>query len=146
MGYIEQNLVAGETVAYRTRLHWIMFLWPAVFLILAIIGFVGRQNYSALALFIGLIWGLNSYINFTSSEFGVTNRRVLIKVGFIRRHSLELLLPKVEGIAVDQGILGRILGYGTIIVTGTGGTKEPFRNIAAPMEFRKMVQQQTSSS
>jgi uncharacterized membrane protein YdbT with pleckstrin-like domain len=123
-----------------------MFLWPAVFLILAIIGFVGRQNYSALALFIGLIWGLNSYINFTSSEFGVTNRRVLIKVGFIRRHSLELLLPKVEGIAVDQGILGRILGYGTIIVTGTGGTKEPFRNIAAPMEFRKMVQQQTSSS
>jgi uncharacterized membrane protein YdbT with pleckstrin-like domain len=146
MGYIEQNLVAGETVAYRTRLHWIMFLWPAVFLILAIIGFVGRQNYSALALLIGLIWGLNSYINFTSSEFGVTNRRVLIKVGFIRRHSLELLLPKVEGIAVDQGILGRILGYGTIIVTGTGGTKEPFRNIAAPMEFRKMVQQQTSSS
>jgi uncharacterized membrane protein YdbT with pleckstrin-like domain len=123
-----------------------MFLWPAVFLILAIIGFVGRQNYSALALLIGLIWGLNSYINFTSSEFGVTNRRVLIKVGFIRRHSLELLLPKVEGIAVDQGILGRILGYGTIIVTGTGGTKEPFRNIAAPMEFRKMVQQQTSSS
>jgi uncharacterized membrane protein YdbT with pleckstrin-like domain len=76
----------------------------------------------------------------------VTNRRVLIKVGFIRRHSLELLLPKVEGIAVDQGILGRILGYGTIIVTGTGGTKEPFRNIIAPMEFRKMVQQQTSSS
>src|SRR5712692_11446128 len=98
MGYIEQNLVASETVAYRTRLHWIMFLWPAVFLILAIIGFVGRQNYSALALLIGLIWGLNSYINFTSSEFGVTNRRVLIKVGFIRRHSLELLLPKVEGI------------------------------------------------
>jgi uncharacterized membrane protein YdbT with pleckstrin-like domain len=143
MGYIEQNLVAGETVAYRTRLHWIMFLWPAVFLILAIIGFVGRQSYSALALLIGLIWGLNSYINFTSSEFGVTNRRVLIKVGFIRRHSLELLLPKVEGIAVDQGILGRILGYGTIIVTGTGGTKEPFRNITAPMEFRKMVQQQT---
>ena len=91
----------------------------------------------------GLAWGLSSYINFTSSEFGVTNRRVLIKVGFIRRRSLELLLSKVEGIGVDQGIPGRIFGYGTIIVTGTGGTKEPFRNITAPMEFRKTVQEQT---
>ena len=146
MGYIEQNLIAGETVAYRTQLHWIIFLWPAVFLIFAVIGFVGRQGYGAGALLVGLVWGLYSYIRFSSSEFGVTNRRVLIKVGFIRRHSLELLLSKVEGIGVDQGILGRVLGYGTINVTGTGGTKEPFRNIAAPLEFRRMVQQHAASS
>ena len=144
MGYIEQNLVAGETVVYRARLHWIIFLWPIILLLIALFSFMSRNGAGGFFLIVGLIWGVSSYINSTSSEFGVTNRRVLIKVGFIRRHSLELLLPKVEGIAVDQGILGRILGYGTIIVTGTGGTKEPFRNIAAPMEFRKMVQQQTS--
>ncbi len=73
----------------------------------------------------------------------MTTRRVLIKVGVLRRRSLELLLSKVESIGVDQGIVGRLLGYGTIIVTGTGGTKEPFRMIAAPLEFRRMVQQQT---
>jgi uncharacterized membrane protein YdbT with pleckstrin-like domain len=92
---------------------------------------------------LGFATGLSSYINYTSSEFGVTNRRVLIKVGFVRRRSLELFLQKLEGIGVDQGILGRIFGYGTITVTGTGGTKEVFRAIAAPLEFRRMVQQQT---
>ena len=58
----------------------------------------------------------------------------------IRRHSLELLLQKVEGIGVDQGIAGRVLGYGTITVSGTGGTKESFPLISDPLEFRRQVQ------
>jgi uncharacterized membrane protein YdbT with pleckstrin-like domain len=65
---------------------------------------------------------------------------VLIKIGLIRRHSLELLLQKVEGIGVDQSLAGRILGYGTITVTGTGGTRESFQRISRPMEFRRQVQ------
>lgn len=140
MSYIEQNLATGEKVVYQSRLHWIIFIWPTVLLVIALFSFLGREGGAGgLFLIVALIWGLSSYINLTSSEFGVTNRRVLIKVGFIRRHSLELLLSKVEGIGVDQGILGRIFGYGTIIVTGTGGTNEPFRNIAAPLKFRRMV-------
>jgi len=91
----------------------------------------------------GLAFG--RWLAWISSEFAVTNKRVLIKVGFIRRHSLELLLQKVEGIGVDQGILGRVFDYGTIIVTGTGGTKEPFKNIAAPLEFRKQVQSRVTA-
>lgn len=145
MGYIEQNLIADEKVVYQTRLHWIIFLWPAVFLVVALFGLLGRADYAGGALIVAVTWGIYSYVIFTSSEFGLTNRRVFIKVGFIRRRSLELLLPKLEGIGVDQGILGRIFGYGTIIVTGTGGTKEPFRNIAAPLELRRMVQQAASS-
>ncbi len=148
MGYIEQNLLAGETVVYRARLHWIIFVWPAVFLGIAVLfalaAFSGRSwGGGMIFLITGLLIVLPAYINFVSSEFGVTTRRVLIKVGLIRRRSLELLLSKVESIGVDQGIVGRIFGYGTIIVTGTGGTKEPFRTIAAPLEFRRVVQQQT---
>ena len=144
MGYIDQNLIAGETIVYRTRLHWNVFVWPTIFLLIALFSLVGSRDAGSFFLIVGALWALSSYIQFTSSEFGLTNRRVLIKVGFIRRHSLELLLSKLEGIAVDQGILGRIFGYGTIIVTGTGGTKEIFRNIAAPLEFRRMVQQVTA--
>jgi uncharacterized membrane protein YdbT with pleckstrin-like domain len=143
MGYIEQNLVAGETVVYRAKLHWVIFLWPVVFLLIALFSFMSRNGAGGFFLIVGLIWGLSSYINSTSSEFGVTNRRVLIKVGFIRRRSLELFLSKLEGIGVNQSIPGRIFGYGTIMVTGTGGTKEFFNNIAAPLQFRKMVQQQS---
>jgi uncharacterized membrane protein YdbT with pleckstrin-like domain len=149
MGYIEQSLVPGETVVYRAKLHWIIFLWPVIFLLIAILSFLGGKDSAGVGVFfltVGLIWGLNSYAKFFSSEFGLTNRRVLVKYGSFRRHSLELMLPKLESTAVDQGIPGRIFGYGTIIVGVTGVTKERFPSIAAPMEFRRMVQQQAASS
>ena len=59
--------------------------------------------------------------------------------------SLEMLLNKIEGIQVNQSIFGRLLGFGSITVTGTGGTKDPFHNIAAPFEFRKKAQEQIAS-
>ncbi|MEK7354733.1 MAG: PH domain-containing protein [Chloroflexota bacterium] len=142
MGYIEQNLITGEKIIYSTKLHWIVFLWPVIFLFLAFIGFVVSAGAGGFFLFIGVLIGLFSFASYATSEFAVTNKRVLIKVGFIRRHSLEILLTKVEGIGVDQDIPGRLLGYGTIVVTGTGGTKETFPNIMAPLEFRRRVQEQ----
>jgi len=98
--------------------------------------------WGAFHLSVAIIWGISSFISFKTSEFGITNKRVLIKAGFIRRNSLETLLTKVEAIQVNQGILGRILNYGTIIVKGTGGTSNPFHKIDAPLEFRKKVQEQ----
>ncbi|HMK14581.1 MAG TPA: PH domain-containing protein [Burkholderiales bacterium] len=80
------------------------------------------------------------WIRVKTSEFGVTNKRVIIKIGLIQRHTLELLLTQVETIGVDQGIMGRILGYGKIVVVGTGGTNEPFSRIARPLEFRRQVE------
>src|SRR5260221_134503 len=75
------------------------------------------------------------------SEFAITNRRVIIKVGFISRKTLEMNLSKIESVNVDQGIWGRMLGYGTITIIGTGGTKETFGNISGPLEFRRQFQQ-----
>jgi len=143
MGYIDQNLMNGEKVIYHTRRHWIIFFWPAVFFILAAVGVFYGLAWGGILLVFFLGTALSSFVTFASSEFGVTNKRVLIKVGFIRRHTLETLLTKVEGIGVDQDILGRILGYGTIVVSGTGGTKEVFHKIDAPLKFRKYVQEQT---
>ena len=94
----------------------------------------------SLLLVLSGLFALSRWITARTSEFAVTNKRVIIKVGLIRRHTLELLLGKVESIGVDQSILGRIVGYGSIVVIGTGGTKEPFKNIAEPLEFRKQVQ------
>jgi uncharacterized membrane protein YdbT with pleckstrin-like domain len=146
MGYIDDNLMAGEQVVYRTKLHWVIFLWPIICAVIAFILFFAggdSNNYNGwLFLWVAIIWGIFSFVSFKTSEFGVTNKRVLIKVGFIRRNSLEILLAKVEGIQVNQGILGRILNYGTIIVKGTGGTSNPFHKIVNPLEFRKKVQEQ----
>ena len=67
---------------------------------------------------------------------------MVAKLGFIERESLETLLSKIEAIGVDQGIVGRMLGYGTITITGTGGTEESFPRIADPLEFRRQIQSQ----
>jgi uncharacterized membrane protein YdbT with pleckstrin-like domain len=131
----------GYVVTYRARLHRIIYLLPVCVLIVAIVVAIIGGGWIALGVgLIGLILLVPPWIRSISSEFAVTDKRVLVKVGLVRRHSLELLLQKVEGIGVDQGILGRILGYGTITVSGTGGTREAFRMIARPLEFRRQVQ------
>jgi uncharacterized membrane protein YdbT with pleckstrin-like domain len=155
MGYIEHNLLVGEEVVYRAKKHWKVFLLPSLFLLAGLGFFISSLFYQqtvALPILgaalsgLAIIFSIGPLIEYQSSEFAVTNKRVLIKVGFIRRHSLELLLNKVEGIGVDQGILGRIFNYGTMSVIGTGGTRESFKDIARPLEFRKQVQSRVAGS
>ncbi|MEH0020997.1 MAG: PH domain-containing protein [Desulfobacter sp.] len=148
MSYIEKNLMNGENIVYRTKLHWIAFIWPVIWIFFAIIFYSSGSDVApigTLFILIAILTGIPALINFITSEFGITNKRVIVKVGFIRRNSVEVLLNKVEGIQVIQGILGRILGFGSIIVSGTGGTKDPFHKIDAPLEFRKKIQEQIST-
>jgi uncharacterized membrane protein YdbT with pleckstrin-like domain len=147
MSYVDSNLLPNEQITYRAKLHRIIYALPAVVMGVALLAALGGGGWIAGAAIgvIGLVLLLPPWIRSVSSEFAITNKRVLIKVGLIRRHSLELLLQKVEGIGVDQGVLGRILGYGTITVSGVGGTKEAFRMISNPLEFRRQVQANLAS-
>jgi uncharacterized membrane protein YdbT with pleckstrin-like domain len=150
MNYVDRNLILGETITYRSRLHWAVFLWPIVWFVVAIwLCSVGGDSApilgTLLLLLIALPMLFDAFVARRTSEFAVTNKRVLIKIGVIRRHSLETLLNKIESIGVDQGIVGRMLNYGTIIVGGTGGSKESFHRIADPMQFRRQVQQQIAA-
>ncbi len=83
---------------------------------------------------------LPAFIKRQSSDFAVTNKRVMMKSGVMTTRSVELLLNKIEAIAVDQSLLGRMFGYGNIVVTGSGGTREAFSHIQSPLEFRRAVQ------
>jgi uncharacterized membrane protein YdbT with pleckstrin-like domain len=119
--YIESNLLKDERVVYETRLHWIKFV----------------SLRGILTLFISPL------IERLSSEFAITNRRVIIKLGLVSRRTFEMNLSKIESVNVAQSLLGRMLGYGTITIIGTGGTRETFGDIAAPVEFRRQFQQTT---
>jgi uncharacterized membrane protein YdbT with pleckstrin-like domain len=149
MSYLDDHLLAGERIIYRARLHWSTFA-PAIAVVLlgAVLGIVLRIYqpaywYVGLALAgFGLLLAIGPAIRYASSEFAVTDKRVVAKLGFIERESLETLLTKVEAIGVDQGIVGRMLGYGTITITGTGGTEESFPRISDPLEFRRQIQTQ----
>jgi uncharacterized membrane protein YdbT with pleckstrin-like domain len=145
MSFIQKNLLNGENLVYRGRLHWIVFSLPILFLVMAFPFFTDGGNTSfigGLFILLSTLTGIVSLINYSTSEFGITNKRVIVKIGFIRTSSVEVLLTKVEGIQVNQGILGRILGYGSLVVSGTGGTQDPFHRISNPLEFRRKAQEQ----
>ena len=82
------------------------------------------------------------FVPLSAPEMAVTNRRVVVKTGLASRKTIEMLLNKVESIEVNETPFGRLLGYGTIVLIGTGGTPEPFHQVAHPLEFRSQVQQQ----
>jgi uncharacterized membrane protein YdbT with pleckstrin-like domain len=102
--------------------------------IMAIMGLV-LVGVAAIILFVGMA-------KRNATEMAVTNRRVLIKAGMASRRTLDLMLSRVESIGVEESVWGRMLGYGNVIVHGTGGTPETFLKIAHPQEFRRQVQQQ----
>ena len=151
MGYVDSQLLPGENVVHRSKLHWQVFLFPGFFAglcFLASIGsFVGGS--SGFGLFLLVLAGLLLLVPLLKraiSEFAVTNKRIVVKVGLLSTRTLELLHSKVETISVNQGLLGKMLGYGDIVVTGSGGTREVFKAVEAPLELRRAVQAATTSS
>jgi uncharacterized membrane protein YdbT with pleckstrin-like domain len=144
MSYVDKNLLPGEHVVYRARIHRIIFLLPGLAAVIGLALGIIAKSWVVLGvmLVLALIVAFPRYIRLVTSEFAVTNKRIVVKVGLVYRQTLELVLTKVETIGVEQSIAGRLFNYGTIVVTGTGGSREPFRDIADPLEFRRQVQSQ----
>ena len=160
MSFVDRNLISGETILYRTRLHWIvlllpaflslLFAVPAALLLNGVIHVTGTkagpldvmQWVVLCCTLIALIILGTGVMYRSSTEMAVTNKRVMMKSGFVSRKSVEIVLSKIESITVDQTLIGRIFGYGTITVRGTGGTPETFVKIGHPLELRQQVQEQ----
>jgi len=149
MSYVDNHLLRDEIVIYRTQLHWKVFITPAVFTVIVLALFMlivtkaGYKHLELLLLIPAVFFFLSAYIARKSSEFAVTNKRVIMKAGVIQTRSLEILLNKVEALAVNQTLLGKMMNYGDIIITGSGGTKELYEGIEDPLAFRKAVQEAT---
>lgn len=160
MSYIDKNLIPGEQVMYRTRLHWVVVFWHVLlavifalggaYLLSGMPGTTGLQGdpskYAriggAVLLGLALISILLSLVRRNSVEMAVTNKRVTVKVGLMSRNTQEMMLTRIESIMVHQTLMGRMMNYGTITLRGVGGTPDPFPSIAHPLEFRRQVQQQ----
>jgi uncharacterized membrane protein YdbT with pleckstrin-like domain len=161
MSYVDSNLVSGESVIYETRLHWIVMLGQLILgLLVFVVPGIALLSYAlespgiepgsvhlmqaggAVLIIVGVVIVLLGMMRRNATEMAVTNRRVVIKTGLASRRTIEMLLNKVESIEVNETAFGRMLGFGTIVVIGTGGTLEPFHKMAHPLEFRNHVQQQ----
>ena len=132
MSYIDDSLVAGETVLHRGRVSW----WSQAGLV--VLGVL------LLVVVVGLFFLVAAWIKVHSTELAITNRRVIAKFGFIKRDTVEINLEKVEALRVEQGFWGRMLNFGTILMTGTGGSIEPIPDIADPLVFRRKFMEATA--
>ena len=148
--YARSTLAPNETACCRTSLHWFIFVrfalaGVALFVFAAIPFAIAVQAVTGseigwFVLPLPALLLLPPAFAFASSEMVVTDRRVLIKAGTVRRQTSEMFISKVESIAVEQGFLGRMFDFGTVTIRGTGGSEEAFDTIAGPLKFRNWVQ------
>ena len=151
MKYVTRVLQPGESVVYTTRLHPLIFLPAVLWLGLAVLCLVGalmtdqpefRIGFLAGAAILGLLAVLSwarAAIRRATTELAITDRRVIYKTGLLARHTLEMNRGKVESVDVNQSVLGRMFGFGTIVLRGTGGSLEPMRMISDPLVFRSHI-------
>jgi uncharacterized membrane protein YdbT with pleckstrin-like domain len=150
MSYVDRVLQPGETILGRTTLHWFIYLGAIMLFLLALIVFavsfgVDLENRrwvqlgAALVALLGLLSAIRAWARRATTELAVTDRRVIYKTGFISRHTREMNRDKVESVDVEQSIAGRIFGFGSILVRGTGSTWEGFAMVADPLDFRSHI-------
>jgi uncharacterized membrane protein YdbT with pleckstrin-like domain len=150
MDYVTRVLQPGESVVHLSRIHPIVFLPAVLWFVAALVLFIaalsmdgdfriGGEALALFALLFGLAAGLPALIRRATTELAVSDRRVIYKSGVLARHTLEMNRSKVESVDVDQSVLGRLFGFGTIVVRGTGGSLEPIRMISDPLTFRSHI-------
>jgi uncharacterized membrane protein YdbT with pleckstrin-like domain len=129
MSYIEESLSANERVEGLFKLHWVIWIPMVIWLILGIITF-------------GVTWilAIYEYLKIRSIEAGVTNKRVILKNGIISRKTEEMKLSSIETVEIQQGVIGRIFGLGTVKVTGRGISELLFRRISDPLAVKRQIE------
>jgi uncharacterized membrane protein YdbT with pleckstrin-like domain len=161
MSYIDNNLLPGETVTFRTKKHPIVFLVPGVFLILALlfsidntitntinhtlsiithnIPYVSAIHRIPALIFILMMMfsGVQQWIVYAMSDYVVTNKRIIMREGLLDRRTSDLRLATISSVSIDQGVLAQILNYGNITINGFGGQQDYFIQVSAPIEFQK---------
>ena len=129
MSYIEQSLSAGERVEGLFKPHWFAWVPMVMWIILGIPT-------------LGLTWliALYEFLRLKFLEQGVTNKRVILKRGIISRKTEEMKLTSIETVEIDQGIFGRIFGFGTVKITGRGISDFVFKGIDDPMSVKRQIE------
>ncbi len=144
LSYVDKNLLTGENVIHKASIHWFIFI-PSILTFALSIFLMGQKEgaaaFGALLFMFSIYMFIKAFVIKKTTELVVTSKRIIAKTGFIRRNTVELNHNKVESFNIDQSILGRIFGFGTLIINGTGGGKTPIPNIDAPLIFRKEAMQ-----
>ncbi len=128
MSYVDKSLAPGEEIVFRGK--WPLIHWIGAWLALILLGVI----------LVGVFIFVRAAIHMSVTQFAVTDRRVVLKRGWLNVHTQELAIETVEGVQLVQSIWGKIFGYGRILVTGTGDAKIVFPPMAHPIAFRRAIE------
>jgi uncharacterized membrane protein YdbT with pleckstrin-like domain len=154
MSLANQNLVANEHVVVKARLHPAVFAYPVLGIVFGVLilpptppaNTVDMTSLTRPLVFLFIlfcVWALAQMaVLYLTTDLAVTNQRIIGKRGLLQRHSLDVLLRKVESVEVHQGLVERLLGFGTIVITGSGGTRQRFPGIGDPLTLRAAINNQ----
>ncbi|NUJ98165.1 PH domain-containing protein [Candidatus Gracilibacteria bacterium] len=149
MGYVESNLLDNENIIYKGKIHdfytFVMLMGIIFGLLLFIVGVFSKTPIWALGLSMIVVF-LYKLFFFLTIEIALTNKRILYKTGIIARSVFELQLNKVESARLDQTIFERIIGAGTLVISGTGGHSKPIENLSKPLDIRTLIYQQIEAN
>ena len=129
---------------YQARLHWIIFLWPSLWTIgmlgLALSVYAWR-NFAYLFAFFGLLWEISVWVTWEFTWLEIKKKQVLVRSGVLIRQLSDIPLDKIANIDIRQSILGSLLHYGSIVITGTGGNQQAIHQIDKPLTCRRYIEQ-----
>jgi uncharacterized membrane protein YdbT with pleckstrin-like domain len=151
MAYYTKVLQPDEQVKIVGRLHWFLYVRGVIVLAIGIAALLyadrlpdpawqhyGRWVGGVIAV-VGLLLLFGAWIHRNATEIVVTDRRVIYKRGLFSRHTVEMNVSKIETVDVEQGLGGRIWGYGTVLIRGTGAGFEPLVGVGSPLRIRNAI-------
>jgi len=155
MSDLRKILLTDETILFHTKKNWVIFTTPVIWTLFTLFILSQKQHFisnisglplinslSTLAWLPGIIaaftW-INQWLTYITSDFLVTNQRVIMREGFFFRHATETRLSTVAEIKIDQNLVGQIFNFGSITVRNFGGGADIFYTINSPYEFQRQV-------
>ncbi len=136
--------MGNQQVVYQARLHWIVFVWPISFLVFSAwlsTMFPSLYEVSLMFMAVGLIWSVLMWFTYQFSSLTIKKKQVVLRTGIIVRQTIDVPLSKIESIDIRQSIIGSIFKYGSLVITGTGGTRQSMGYVARPLTCRRHIEQ-----
>jgi uncharacterized membrane protein YdbT with pleckstrin-like domain len=131
-------------VVYFARLHWILFLGPVLSLILSLVFTYYLPSLQMIGLLFAafsLLWIAMTWVTYYFSSLTIKKKQVILRTGIIVRQTIDVPLSKIESIDIRQSLIGSIFGYGVLMITGTGGTRQMVNYLQKPLTCRRYIEQ-----
>lgn len=136
--------MTDSNIVYQARLHWILFFWPVILLCLAAFLDLRFQQLHDVAIYIAgfaLLWGVMIWGTYHFSSLTIKKNQVILCTGILVRKTIDISINKIESIDIRQSLLGSLLRYGSLVITGTGGSRQMVNYLSHPLTCRRYIEQ-----